>query len=353
MTRLLVEVTDFVDTARSMSRDVADPSEVASGRLTSVLLDSGSMAGDDPGGRQWARTYDQAARSSLLATQQVVNAAYTTSSIFARSGRNYAEAEAASTASAQTSLGAALANLPPDGYSSPPPSFPSAAGGSGGTPHGWGLVQHLVGYVWPNGHQDRLHRAAHAWSAAALALDRASLYAEMAPGGFASDALPESEDICIVCRGLSAHIADLASTYRALARACTELAHHLDQCHRAVISELADLLEWTAGIQAGGALLGAVTAGIAEAPAQALQLAKIAAAAKKVEELILIFTDAARLLADTLPTVAATAERIRLAMEGLASTRLAVAGVTSAKRLPVAGNTVRLAKSRETLATGR
>lgn len=328
LARIEVEVEDFVDAARIMVDDLADPACTSVGRLGAVLGDLGEMAGDDPGGLEWARTYDHAARTTLAATHQVVNAAYRTSSLFGRSGLNYAEADAAST-SGRGRHAVRLGALPADGYLGPPPRLPSAAGGSGDTPWGWSLVEHVVHCVWPNGHQDRLHRAAAAWRASAAVLDDVSWQPILASSVFVRDRLPEADDISTVCQGLRNHLLDLATVHRALGDACAELAHHLDECHAAVSDELRELIVESAALQLGGAALSFVTAGIAEAPTQAVQGARVAAIAYRVAELIRRFGAAAKLVASSLAPVAAASERIRGVLESLAGTRLATAGVTA------------------------
>lgn len=355
-TRLQVEVTDFVVASRMVYDEVGDPVRVAFGRLCAELSGLSAMAGDDPGGQAWAGSYDRAAGSALHASQRVVNAAYRLSSMFARSGLNYAEADSASTASAQRAISGQLQDLPPETSIGPAPALPSAAGGGGNTPTGWGLVAHAVGYLWPNGHQDRLHRAAEAWTASAQALEDATIPAWVAVLGFARDRLPEADDMITVCRGLSERLAEVADAHRSLARACTDLAGHIDSCHAAVIDELRSLLEWSAGIQTVGAVVSAFSFGTAEAPTQAAQLAKITAAAARVRGLIETFLVAARGLAETIPSVATIADRVSISLDRLANSRLAIASMNTVPNLPHALGAARLAsvaKSPELAATER
>lgn len=269
MTLLVVEVADFVSASRTLFRDVGEPVRVAYGRLCATLDGTGSMAGDDPGGRDWAHAYDRAARTTLQATAQVVNAAYTTSAMFARSGLNYADAEIASTPAAQRAETALVQSLPPETSIGAARVPPSAEGGDSGNPV-WLVVEHTFGYVWPNGHQDRLHGAASAWAASAAALDDAEFAPVMASLVFDRDRLPEADDVNAVCEGLRGHLRDLAAAHRSLADACTALAHHLDECHSAVMAELRELLAETAEIEIGGGILSALTFGLAELPTQVL-----------------------------------------------------------------------------------
>lgn len=334
-TRMRVEVEDFVAAARIMYDEVAEPVRVGHGRTCAALADLGAMAGDDPGGTDWAASYDKAARATLQATQQAVNAAFKTSSMFGRSGLNYAQAEAASTAGSQpASTSALLQKLPGDAFVGPRALPPSATGGGGDAPAGWFLIQAVVDCVWPNGHQDRLHRAADAWNASAAELENAVGHVGLPALEFAADDLPEADDIATVCRGLSDHLFDLAQAHHSLARACTDLAHHIDECHSAVEHELIELVAESVAIQAIGAVLSVVTLGLAEGPTQATQGARIAAVAAKVGVLIHRFSTAAKTLAASLPSITTAAQRIHDTLEALAGTRLAVAGAHAVGGLP-------------------
>lgn len=350
MTRLLVEVRDFVHAARTMYDGAAEPARVACGRTGEALVGLSAIAGDDPGGQDWSRCYDEAAAATLHATQQAVNAAYKVSSMLGRTAMNYAQAEAASTAapaSEQHSVTALIQSLPGDASIGPAPTPPSAAGGGGDTPTGWWLVEHTLGYVWPNGHQDKLHDAASAWTASAGALDKAAAEAGLAGIGFDASGIPEGDDIRTVCIGMTEHLMDLAQAHRSLATACTELAHHIDECHSAVIGELEDLIAWTAGIQAGGAILSVFTFGAAEAPTQAAQAAKTAAAAARIGVLIERFIALARTVAASIRSVAMTADRVAGELLKLNDVTLSAATVLTVRTLPG------VVKLRELAATNR
>ena len=136
--------------------------------------------------------------------------------------------------------------------------------------------------MWPNGHQDQLHHAASAWTQAAALFDRIADTSTQADTCIAAEHTPETPAALTAIHAMRAHLHELARTYRALANACTDYAHHLDQAHSAAISELESLLEWSAAIEAGGALLSIVTFGLAEAPTQAAETTRIAATAASI-----------------------------------------------------------------------
>jgi hypothetical protein len=170
------------------------------------------------------------------------------------------------------------------------------------------MVAHLVGYLWPNGHQDRLRSAAAAWRRSAAALEHAADDVVSAVSSVVADRLPEADDMWTVCSGVAGELRGLADVHRALAAACAELADHLDHAHAQAVAELEDLVAWSAGIQAAGGLLSVVTLGVAEAPTQAAQAARIARTAAAVATIIERFCAAARTLAASVTAVVERAE---------------------------------------------
>lgn len=326
MTTLEVEVRDFVDAADLMYDDIAQPVRSALGRLSVTLAGCGAMAGDDEGGRGWAGAYDDAASAVVAATHVFATAALQTAHLFGRSACNYAAAERAAT------VGASAPGPPPWslGSTSLPPidAPPSAAGGGGDEPTAWGLIKHLVGYVWPNGHQDKLRRAAAEYRFCAETLESVAGKPMLASIPFHVHRLPEADDIITVCRGLSNRATELARAHRQLAESCDDLAHHLDRCHSEVESELVELAAESAAIQTIGAVLSVFTFGAAEVPTQAVQTARLAAVAGRVTELIRRFVTAVRILDAAVIRVAELARQIKLSLDGLAGARLVYAGVT-------------------------
>jgi hypothetical protein len=254
--------------------------------LQRALGSTGAMAGTDPGGTTWAASYDHAATATFDAMTEANDACFTLAAMLEMTGFNHGMAENHSNPSGH-------APTPPDitTYTAPGEFMcyarpPSAAGGSGSPPHGWGLIQHLVGCVWPNGHQNKLHKAAHAWSSAAHRLDTAARFVPEAVHAVRSQRSPEVDDAVTVCQAMAQHIQDISSSCRSLATACSDFAHYIDKAHRDMEQELVELLEWTAAIETGGALLGVVSFGAAEIPAQAAETGRIAATATRVHSII-------------------------------------------------------------------
>ncbi len=330
MTASLIELEtlDLVAASRLLRLWVAEPVELETRALWSTLEDCAGMAGSDPGGSAWARSYDQAAAAAVNAAAEAINGVDVLAGMFAQTARNYEAADAASTAAERRVIAASVATLPCIGsFMLPSCAPPPAAGGSGGAPHGWGLIANLVGYVWPNGHQDRLRAAASAWRRSAAALAHGADDAVQAVSRAVSDRLPEAGDMWTVCDAMSAHLSELAGVHSALADACEEFAHHLDRVHSEVIGELTSLVEWTAAIEASGAALSVFTLGIAEAPTQAVEAARVAKTAASVGALIEKFVGIARGLAVTVARLVERAEAVSTRLRVVLSARLAEASV--------------------------
>jgi hypothetical protein len=330
---LELETDDFGYASRSLYWDVGDPLSDAASRLTSRLQESGGMAGTDPAGRDWAASYDRGAAATIGATQDAINACYKLAAMFAQTARNYAEADAASTPGGRHHSPAATSSLPPDSTVCLPTRVPTAAGGTGGGPAHWGLIAGLVGYVWPDGHQDRLRAAAGAWRTCGETLWWRSEYVAVAAVPAMGDHLPEFDDMSAVCTSMYQHLREVAHAQFAMADACDELAHHLDEMHSEVEHELWSLVEWTAVIETAGAIASIFTLGLAEAPTQAVEAARIARTAAKVGELIQRFMALARTAAQSIAAVAeratAAAGRLRAVLE----MKLASATLETARRL--------------------
>ncbi|HEU5266206.1 MAG TPA: hypothetical protein VFU35_05875 [Jatrophihabitans sp.] len=136
---LVVETEDFAQAAVTLQQRAAEPVSRALGTLTAVLEGCGSMAGSDPGGQDWASSYDRAAQAALRAQADAVNGCYRLALLFAQSARNYEHADLASSpsrADRHAVIGAAARVSGPTSLFFSP-SLPSAAGGSGGGPPGW------------------------------------------------------------------------------------------------------------------------------------------------------------------------------------------------------------------------
>jgi hypothetical protein len=337
---LVVETEEFARAASAAHQDCAEPISRALGMLMSSLEGCGSMAGSDPGGRDWASSYDRAARAAATAQVDSVNGGYRLALLFAQSARNYEHADIASSASPadRHAVNAMAASLPGPASLSYTPSLPTASGGSGGGPTGWGLVQQAVGYAWPNGHQDRLRHAADAWSASARVIDDAALNANMASVGFGLARLPEHDDMVTVCCAMCAHLQELAAVQRSLANACEELAHHIDQVHSDIENELGGLVWQSAVVEGAGLALSFVTLGTAEVPTQGVEASRVASIARRIKELIEAFIAATRALAASVAGLADRAVHVTAKLKAILDLKVAAATVMLSRRYPLVGH---------------
>lgn len=289
---LIIEVEPDVYSAASkvFGQTVVQQLADAVTGLKHSLADTVGMAGTDPGGAGWANAYDPAAAATADAMTDLTYACYRLAAMLEVTGFNHGMAEAASDPSRTVPT-------PPDTtrYEGPPPfprcepDPPSAHGGSGHPPKGWGLIEHTVGYVWPNGNPGKLRAGAKAWATAAGKLNGASYSIPEALHAIRSQQSPEVEDAATVCQAMMDHINDVATSCRELSAACSDLAEYIDKAHDEVKDELVSLIEWTVAIEASGAIIGAFTLGIGEGAAQAAEAGRIAATAARVGTIIARF----------------------------------------------------------------
>lgn len=331
--RLDVRPSAFLDVASTVIGDGVAAMYGPALRLVAVLDGGAGMAGSDPPAREWAHAYDEAARTVLTATRLLCDAGYRFGALCERAGLNYAHAESAATAGGGAAVPVAAHDPGWRAALGPPP--PAGGAGSTDAPVGWGLVEDAVGYVWPNGHQDRLRAAAEAWSASAAGLDDAAGHLFAAGCELATIEAPEVDAAFSAVDELRSRCLDLARAHRRLGHACRDLAGQLDHAHAEACGELASLVAFTAGAEAAGALLSLVTFGAAEVPTQAAVAARIGVAANALRTVFAGAAAAVRTIAAGLPGAAEAAEAATLAAHRILRLRPVVAGVDTARALPV------------------
>jgi uncharacterized protein YoxC len=298
-----VEPGAYDAASRVFGHKVADQLTNAVVGLKQALAGTGGMAGTDPGGTSWADAYDPSAKATTDAMTDATMASYKLAAMLEQTGFNHAVANSSSDPTQRTPT-------PPDTtkYVAPStlgsdPDPPSAKGGSGHPPTGWGLIEHLVGYVWPNGDQGKLRKAGQAWTAAAGKLDTAAYDIPEALASIRAQKSPEVDDAATVCESMMTHIQDLATACRDLAQACTDLADHIDKAHKDIEDELVSLVEWTVAIEAAGAAASFFSFGAAEVPTQAAEAARIGATATRVGKIISTLVEFAGTVATRVRTV--------------------------------------------------
>lgn len=300
--------------------------------LESGLSGSGAMAGGDPAGATWASSYDDAARTVQSVVGDLASACLTLAAMLEQTGFNHGMAESASDPTRSTPT-------PPDTSAYSPsqrsvPELPSARGGSSSVPALWWLIEHTVGYVWPDGDPGRLRTAAGAWSTAADSVASANSYLPEALQAIATQQSPEVDDAFAVCEGMNSHIDDVSSACRDLSKACGDFADGIDKAHHDVENELTSLAEWTAGIEASGFLVGLVTFGGGDAAAQGVEAARIAATASRVGKIIQTLIDLAGTVARGIGTVFTRITEAAQRLKVILGARLSKATAALVGRLP-------------------
>lgn len=300
--------------------------------LQSRLSGTGGMAGTDPAGARWASSYDDTARTVHSLMGDLAAASTVLAAMLQQTGFNHGMADSASDPGHSVPT-------PPDGATYKPgpenlPDLPSARGSSSGPPALWWLVEHTVGYVWPDGDPGKLRAAASAWSAAADSLDGATAFIPEALSAIASQQSPEVDDAFTVCSAMGSHISDVSSACRALSSACSGFASEVDKAHHDIESQLTSLAEWTAGIEAGGFLLGLVTAGGADVAAQGAEASRVATVAARIGKIIQTLVDLAGTVARGIDEILGNVAEVAGRLKVILGARLSKVVTALAARLP-------------------
>jgi hypothetical protein len=203
---------------------------------------------------------------------------------------------------------------------------PSAYGGTGDQPGWWHWIAgHVGGLLWPDADTGRLRAAGDAWRSAGEALTLQTSAVAGAGAQIGLQRSPEVSDAVATCTEVRGHLDDLGSAYTSIGQACSDYAQQVDEHHRMIEDELRSFIEWTIGIEAGGAVLGAVTFGIGEAAAQAAEAAKVAEAASKVVSILQRLIELARLAALRVGEVVSRVTGIVERLKAILSARVAKA----------------------------
>lgn len=292
---IAVRSEEYHSAAEVFASIATDAADVHIG-LLGVLNANAGMAGSDSIGQDWAKSYDEAAGLALQTSDQILAACTSTADLVTSGAHNHERAEAT----------ANFANVPE------PPRPParmvpcvvtqalSAAGNGLPEPFGWSIVKKAVAAAWPNGHQDKLRTAQGAWNTAAAdfrALAQRVTTATDLLGNQRSEEIPTT---LAACTDRKNELSALANICQTLGSACGEYAGHLDEAHHKIISELAEFGFETVLWEAAFALLAPFTAGMSEIVGNSALVARAAAKARRIAEVIsTLATRAAKIVADT------------------------------------------------------
>lgn len=252
----------------------------------SGTVDSGNaMAGGDTCGQTWAEQYDPAAAKAVAAGEDVAAAFARLANLTNASLVNHKAADASALLSANPYSSEDSGDHDPDHWTSSISlgTPPSAFGGTGDEPSWWHWIAgHLGGWFWPDADTGRLRAVGAGWQKAGEALTANSAWADSAADSLTVERSPEISTAVAALHTLKGHTNDLAAAFHDLGQSCLDYAQAVDDKHAEIEHELVSFIEWTVGIEIGGAVLGAVSFGIGEGAAQAAEGAKIAQAASKV-----------------------------------------------------------------------
>ncbi len=331
----------FDAASKVFGQDMAHGVESAWSKLTGSLFSTAQMAGSDEAGQKWSSQYDPAAQDTVNIMSDLQNACLQIASLLEHTGFNHGMAESKSdpTRSVPTPADrtAYVVGPPTSGVCIAGHDVPLAAGGSGSEPTGWSIVEHAVGYLWPNGDPGKLRTAASAWSTAAGSLEAVGYYVPEATEAIQTQQSREVNDAVTVCTSMQGHINEAAASCHSLSSACSQLAGYIDTAHQNIENELKSFVEWSAGIEIAGGLFSVVTGGLSEAGAQGVEASRIAATAAKIAEFIRTLITAAEGLLDTIGAAVTKVAEVAGKLKLILGAKLSEAASTLAARLPLIG----------------
>lgn len=214
--------------------------------LTTALSGTAGMAGDDPAGGAFGRSYDSSASKLLEAMATARNGLCRLGDGVRMSAHNYSLAEALSDISGHS----AALPVPPSTGSVSAGSAPSAVGNAGSAPGGWGWVAPYLGMIWPTGDSGRLRTAAAAWNAAGTKFAVDEILGSAAPmNTIRAQQLPEGAQIDAGFSDAFSAITGIAEQCQAVATQLTVYATKIDTVHAAVLDLLARICNPLTGLK--------------------------------------------------------------------------------------------------------
>ena len=214
--------------------------------LTTSLSGCNGMAGDDPAGAAFGRTYNSSATKLLEAMATTRNGLCRLGDGVRVSAHNYSTAEA-------------LSNLSGHGQPLPAPhqtgsisagSAPSAVGGGVAAPAGWGWVSKYIGMIWPNGDSAKLRSAAAAWTNAGTNFEVGEILGAAGPmGSIGAQQIPEGPAIAAAFAATNRSAAGILQQCATIATQLTSLAGKIDTVHAAILDLLSHICNPLTGLK--------------------------------------------------------------------------------------------------------
>jgi hypothetical protein len=214
--------------------------------LTTSLSGCSGMAGDDPAGAAFGRTYNSSASKLLEAMATTRNGLCRLGDGVRASARNYSAAEA-------------LSNVSGHGQPVPAPhqtgsisagSAPSAVGDGVAAPAGWGWVSKYIGMIWPNGDSAELRSAAAAWTSAGTNFEVGEILGAAGPmGSIGAQQIPEGPAMATAFAAANRSAAGILQQCATVATQLTSFAGKIDTVHAAILDLLSRICNPLTGLK--------------------------------------------------------------------------------------------------------
>jgi hypothetical protein len=203
-----------------------------------ALGGAGGMTGTDPAGLVVGEHYDNAASSTVVAIVDSTNGTSRIGDLLKMSAYNYAIANHYS--AIKPSGGPPTKPTATKPFSSHVP--PKGEGSLSSAPFGWGLIQSIIGMVWPNGDPGKMRAAAAAWTSlsnAASTFDAALVGPETQAKG---QEIPEQASIATAFSDATNSVTGLGRTASSIAGQLNAYAQHVDDAHQHLRQLIQDAL---------------------------------------------------------------------------------------------------------------
>jgi hypothetical protein len=214
--------------------------------LTTSLSGCNGMAGDDPAGAAFGRTYNASASKLLEAMATTRNGLCRLGDGVRVSAHNYSAAEV-------------LSNVSGHGEPLPAPhqtgsisagSAPSAVGDGVAAPAGWGWVSKYIGMIWPNGDSAKLRSAAAAWTSAGTNFEVGEILGAAGPmGSIGAQQIPEGPAIAAAFSAANRSASGILQQCATIATQLTSLAGKIDTVHAAILDLLSRICNPLTGLK--------------------------------------------------------------------------------------------------------
>ena len=214
--------------------------------LTTSLSGCNGMAGDDPVGAAFGRTYNSSASKLLEAMATTRNGLCRLGDGVRVSAHNYSAAEA-------------LSNVSGHGQPLPAPhqtgsisagSAPSAVGDGVAAPAGWGWVSKYIGMIWPKGDSAKLRSAAAAWTSAGTNFEVGEIIGAAGPmGSIGAQQIPEGPAMARAFAAANRSAAGILQQCATVATQLTSLAGKIDTVHAAILDLLSRICNPLTGLK--------------------------------------------------------------------------------------------------------